>query len=52
MHAARGILDQITACDHSCDVKADKVGAWLMNEEATMGDQVGDSDQRVNGSVY
>ncbi|KAL0631762.1 hypothetical protein Q9L58_009370 [Maublancomyces gigas] len=39
MHAARGILDQVTACDHSCDVKADKVGAWLMNEEATIWDQ-------------
>lgn len=44
-HAARGIMDQVTAWDDPCDANADKVGAWLTNEEATMWDEVGGVDR-------
>lgn len=30
----------VLAYDDPCEIKADKVGAWLMNEEATMWDDV------------
>lgn len=37
-------MDQVTTWDDHCDVKADKVGAWLRNEEATMWDEVVGTD--------
>lgn len=33
-------MAQVMAWDDPCVVRADKVGAWLMNEEATMWDEV------------
>lgn len=39
-HAAMGIMNQVLAWDDPWDVEADKVGGCLMNEEATVWDQV------------
>lgn len=40
-HAARRIMDLVTACDSPCDVTVGKVGGWLINEVAMMWDEVG-----------
>lgn len=40
VHAASGIMHQVMAWDDYCDIQADKVGAWLMNVEATVWDEV------------
>lgn len=40
------IMTQVTAWDDPWNVEADKVGGWLMNEEATQWDQVGCTDPR------
>lgn len=40
-HAVNGIMEQVKAWDDPWNIQADKVGAWLMNEEATVWDGVG-----------
>lgn len=44
-------MDQVTAWDDSCNVKADTVGAWVMNEEATVWDEVDGIDPSKNMSA-
>lgn len=39
-HAVAGIMAEVAEYDDPCVIKADKVGAWLMNEVATMWDDV------------
>ncbi|KAL0631144.1 hypothetical protein Q9L58_009997 [Maublancomyces gigas] len=38
-HAAMEIMAQLMASHHPSGIQADKVGAWLMNEEATIWDE-------------
>lgn len=45
VYAAKGIMGQVTPCDDPCEIKEDKVGAWLMNEEATVWDEVREIDR-------
>lgn len=40
MHAVARIMAVVQQSDGHCEIKPDKVGAWLMNEEATMWDDV------------
>lgn len=39
-HAVSRIMAVVQQYDGTCEIKPDKVGAWLMNEEATMWDDV------------
>lgn len=39
-HAVAGIMAEVAEYDDPREIKADKVGAWLMNEVATMWDDV------------
>lgn len=48
-HAASSIMEQVLAWDDPCELRADKVGAWLMNEEATVWDEARETEQSAMG---
>lgn len=51
-HAAKGIMEQVMAWNDPLDIQAGKVGAWLMNEEATVWDEVDSIQVAVGGDDW
>lgn len=51
-HAAVGIMAQVMAWDDPYDIHANKVGAWLLNEEATEWEEVGWIELPADGYDY
>lgn len=51
-YAVGEIMQQVMAFDDPCEIRPDKVGAWLMDERAAMWDGVCDNERSGDDGVY